>query len=365
MLIKKFSVDGTFSTVTNRLPWIYFGRYIKTQARNRLGLFEKCPAEFCGGKLFKIDNNSQFKSKKIYDENSFRSMFCREPDHTFLDQPISSVFNTVPVSMKYDISLAKLEYQLSVMDGKFLPKKLAHTDATAEAKQYISYINRSVCPRSNSSMTNDVCGEDIKFDLDYNIGENQSAELVSALENLCAGKYCRTKGQKDFDCLRDDVKWKSFLESSTFEYLVMLQSCTDYAYKEIRYAKTLIPNEEISEDLKFLLCLGNNEDYEDKNFEIRKDTKLLAEALQRLAHLARFSESKLISFGMLCYMRKFVSDFVDYERNKIRKILSFTTSEAHLVFRLREDLNPSEEEARRILLDNHRNLRVQAINSHR
>lgn len=350
--------------MTSRLAWIYFGKAIKFEARNRLGLFEKCPAEFNNNRTFKIRDYSKYKSK-IYDDSSFRSMFCKEIDHTFFDKPNASVFNTVPTSLQFDVELSKLEFMLGVMDGKFLPKEFAGSEAPGKEKQFVSYINRTVCPRSNSHLTNDEFGKDLKFDLDYNIGECQSAELVDSLQNLCAGNYCRVKGQKDFDCTRDDVRWKNFFKSSTFQYLVSLQSSIDYAHTEIRYTKTLIPNEEISDDLKFLLCLGNNEDFKDETFDITKDTKLLAEALQRLVNLSGYSDAKLVSFGMLCYMRKFVNDFVEYERNKIRKILSFTASEAQLVFRNEMELTTSEQKERKQLLENHRNLRVKAINSHR
>jgi hypothetical protein len=288
-------------------------------------------------------------------------MFFRDPDPSFLEKPSEDLFAAIPTSLQFEVEFCKTEYLMAVYDLKFVPTQYA----SSVDRQLVSYINRSLCPQKNDDYTNDELGENIQFDVNYNIGSPISNDVISTFQDLCRSNYCKVKGGKDFDSLRDDVQWRNFFESDTFNYFILLQATVDYVHQDVRYAKTLIPNAEISSDLKFLLGLANNEDYEDKSFNLAKDTKLLAEALTRLKNFSRHSEAKLVSFGMLVYLRKFVSDFVESERDKIRKILSFTRSEGRLMFRRKDDLTRVEIDERRQLLENHRKLRSQAINSHR
>ena len=294
-------------------------------------------------------------------------MFFSDPDPTtFIQQP-ALTFGSIPTSLQYEVEFAKVEYLMTVFDLKFVPAQFSDnfSDNKTREEKLISYLNRSICPISNSDVTNDELGENIAFDINFNLGECYSSEVICAFQNLCSGNYCRIKGRNDFDSNRDDIKHQSFLKSSCFEYLIALQATCDYTHKEVRYAKTLIPNEEISKELQFLLSLDNDATQTSNRFHLAKDTKLLAEALTRLKNFANHPETKHISFAMLTYMRKFISDFVEHERDKIRKILSFTQSEARLMFRSKHNLTFRETEERQNLLQRHRKLRTNAINSHR
>jgi len=316
-----------------------------------------------------VKDYSKFKNKRIYGESGLRSMFFNDFEPTFIQRPSKEIFGSIPTSLQYEVLIAKMEYMMSVFDLKFVPAQFSDAfsdnSKTSREEKLISYLNRSICPVSNSDTTNDELGENIAFDLNYNLGECYSSEVICAFQELCASNYCKVKGGKDFDSNRDDLHWHSFIQSSCFEYLIALQATCDYTHKEVRYVKTLIPNEDIYSELKFLLVLDNNEDDHDNRFNLARDTKLLAEALTRLINFSFHPDTKHISFAMLTYIRRFNADFVEHERDKIRKILSFTQSEARLMFRRKEDLTFRETEERQNLLERHRKLRANAINSHR
>jgi hypothetical protein len=241
----------------------------------------------------------------------------------------------------------------------------------------LSFLMRSVCHRSNSNLTSCGLGEDPTQDITYNLGIDVSNELLSLMRAVCESSYTQTKASPSFDVSKDDVNWISFLRSSQFDYLISLQSTVDYCHEEIRYVNTLTRNDEIAHDLRFLIEIADNAnrldggnsdagstDYDDDDFDLLRDTKRLAHNLTRLRTLARYDKSKNVGFAILALMRKFLVNFTKYERDRVRKILTFTASESQLVFRAIDVLTPSELVERTTLLQSHRHIRTSSNNSH-
>ena len=146
-----------------------------------------------------------------------------------------------------------------------------------------------------------------------------------------------------------------------------MQSPVNYTYKDTRYVHTLTPSHEIAYDLKFLVEMvstGLLEDSPSVKFDLLRETRKLAHNLDRLRTLARYENTKNVGFAILTLIRRFMEEFMQDERDRLRKILTFTPRESELVMRQIDQLTQSELIERTSLLASHRNIRTAGNSNH-
>ncbi|CBY19671.1 unnamed protein product [Oikopleura dioica] len=349
--------------------YMEYGDSVKRNAKERSGLFEKCPLEFTKTKPFKIRDSGEWQPTEIFEDRAgIRSLFTRNDE---------CVLGSLPQDLQFEVKFAYMEYYFCICDCKFVPKSIWNEQIRMDSDEFriVSFLNRSIAPRNNSDLTTDATGEDPSQDIVYNLGCDITSEIISMIKTLCESSYTQTKSQTGFDAKKDEVSWVSFLRSETFKYLVSLQSTVDYSHDDVRYVNTHCANNKVAADLQFLVDIADNGDRldnsddqkmagADDNFDLLRDTRRLAHNLNRLRELARYEHSRHVSFAILATIRKFLTDLVQHERDRLRKILSFTQSESKLVFRALDSLTQSELEERSTLLSSHRNIRTVSNANH-
>ncbi|CBY39666.1 unnamed protein product, partial [Oikopleura dioica] len=120
--------------------YVEYGDSVKRNAKERSGLFEKCPLEFTKTKPFKIRDSGEWQPTEIFEDRAgIRSLFTRNDE---------CVLGSLPQDLQFEVKFAYMEYYFCICDCKFVPKSIWNEQIRMDSDEFriVSFLNRSIAP---------------------------------------------------------------------------------------------------------------------------------------------------------------------------------------------------------------------------